>query len=543
MSHLCKEAALEGLMHTSYIRSLSYFLGLSTYLCLQTYTPAVVLAKKSVAIFLITPDEKKEAQELSAKLTWNLLQMAQKSAKAKGLELIDRGLYFSRSNALSAKRWRKRAKRVGDEGLESFSSDPESAGGTLLRASRFYEFAYKYYLDRKGMMNTLTLSGILQFRAGQKKRGIRFVRRGLQVYPTASLPTQLSAVEKKLVKAIRCQMSKDKPATLTVKARKGGGVVYINGNRVGVGETTIKLPPGKYMITMSKDGYRNWGRKLTLRVGQKKTVTASHQRSPRASFYRSLCETLEKKPVGEPLTDQMTSYLRTLRRQSVERLLIGCFAPSKNNKSGVVTWYSVDRDSKKATKAKGRIKGAEAAQKKVLTKMLKSIGLDAQSDLPAVNTFQFPASPGTCDDPMSIQIVKPKKVEPRKRPVPKVKKWNVAVGDWIVVYTKYGFRLQGKVVGVNHPVLTLAVATGRRAPSELKEVKISRKLAKWSWILGPKQEGGFRVGERLIVQTIYRVNVSGTLVSDDGDKIQIKTRQGVESIPWAAIRRLLRRDQ
>ncbi len=502
-------------------------------------SPTTAFAKDKLALFIITPKGNKVAQKTGAILNWMALQLAHKEAQQNDtFDFLDRGLFFSRSNALSARRWNQRASRSAADGYQMYTSEPANAASRLLRVSRFFEFAYKYYLQTDELRKALFFTGILQFRKGQKSRGIRTLKKAILLDPDAELPSEFDDNEKELIRAIKCQMGKQKTASIIIRTAPDGAV-YLNGRLVGFGSMTIdNLVPGEYFLTVARDGYRNWGRKVRLRPGQRRSIRSFNRRSPQYSFYSSLCSKLAACKEGEQLTDELKKALQMFRNQAVSRIFVGCFAPVADGESGYLNWYALSSQGN-AKKGVAKIPTGQASRVKSLLNALQSIGVQImETSLPPINQHRYFKTKGSCKDPRKIALRPLGEELQHSRPV-----WTESPGDHVVIYTRYGFRIQGTVIAINGSILTLQISSNYRDPAFLQEVKIDRKNVKWSFILGPQQEGGFRIGERLIVQTIYDLNIHGTLVADDGDRIRLRTKFGITSIPWSLIRRMIRRDQ
>ncbi len=58
--------------------------------------------------------------------------------------------------------------------------------------------------------------------------------------------------------------SLDKTGILNVASLPKGAQVYINGNLTSATNNAINLAPGKYTVTMSKDGYNNWQKDMLV---------------------------------------------------------------------------------------------------------------------------------------------------------------------------------------------------------------------------------------------------------------------------------------
>lgn len=60
--------------------------------------------------------------------------------------------------------------------------------------------------------------------------------------------------------------------TLVLRSNVVGDQVTINGKTYGATRLDLELEPGDYDVTISKDGYRSWSRKVTLEAGREMTL-------------------------------------------------------------------------------------------------------------------------------------------------------------------------------------------------------------------------------------------------------------------------------
>lgn len=508
---------------------------------------ANVEAKSVIALFVKTEASKASdaAKRTGAILNWMLRDMYRKGNNPKKL-MLDRGLFFSRSQALSARRWREKALGVAVEGYQSYLGDPAEALRFMYRAARFYEYAYTYAMNRQGSRKSLLYLGCLLYRKGRKKLGHRRLTQGILIEPNAAPPTSLNAAEQQLVQALRCRLGKAKLGTLKIKSRHAGNEVYVNGYLVGFGSMTMQVPPGEYYVKVTRDGYRHWGRRVRIRSGRTKRVSIYMRRSPRNRFYEGLCSNLLKSGSNEQLTDEMKKLGLTIKSgasASANRLIwVGCFKPAGNGSTGKVNWFSLDYAKSGASALKGSfsVSSGNSARWSALTKAFQKSGLKVSSSAKPPSSFMlYPAirTQAVCLNPDAIKLsplLPPKQNSSGG--------WLASVGDVVVVYTKYGFRLEGKVTAINGDNLTMQVAEGTNPP-ELRSVKLNRKIVKLHWGLGKAQHKGLHVGERLIVRSIHGLNVMGVVVSSNASALRLKTRQGVASMPWSSIKSVIKRDR
>lgn len=476
------------------------------------------------------------AQKASGEINWLLRQMAKADLKNKGERLLNRGLYFSNAEALAAGNWLRRANLALNEGMQNYSGDPSAALAPLLKANRFFEYTFAYFPVMKEMRRARLSAGLLYWRKGEKPRAMKMMQTGILLRPKdQSLPDELSEQEKEMIGAVRCNLSKAPLSTLTIQAKDPRTELYLNDKFVGFGKVVLKdLRPGEYMVKMMLDGYRHYKRKYQLRKSGR--VFARNRPGPRISFYEELCQKFPKIQNTEQLKDELKAAASALRIKgdTVKRLLIGCFQPSGDGSSGSLKWFSLQGEQMQ--KGTVSLNNSMRARVRSLRKLVSALGLQADTKEPELIQYASLAPQGTCKDPNNIELppLMPPKSEP---PV-----WTVSPGDSITLSTRYGFRMQGKVIAIEGDLLTLEVSRKKNDPEALRQVKINRKEVKWTFILGPKQEGGYRIGERLLVVTVFGIVVRGVLASDDGEKMRLQTNRGNEIIPWAMIRRVIRRD-
>jgi hypothetical protein len=506
-------------------------------LLLLTYSYAQA-KQEVIGLFVQTTDENEDAQKTGALLNW-LVREAVQRGETPGLALMDRGMFFSRSQALSAKKWLSQAMNVAEDGYQLYSGNPSTALQNLFRSAQFFEYSTVYALDRTSTRKSLLYLGCLLYRKGDRKLGWQRIAQGILLDPDASPPFDLNAEEQQLVQAVRCNLGQTKLGTLEIKMPKPTGEIYINGVFAGFGSSSFSLPPGNYFITVMHDGSRHWGRRMEVREAQKTTANVFFQRSPNADFYNNFCPTLLKSQQGEQLNDEMKKFAEFLQ---VQRLWIGCYQPDKGNEtSGQIRWMHIRRSGAswdKATTGSVKIGSSLTARWNALNSVLRGVTIQiAQNSPQHLMLYPILRTKGACIDPNVIQLnpLMPTKQEAKSG-------WLASVGDMIVVYTNYGFRLQGKVLRIEGDILTLQVAETKQPP-ELQAVRIYRRMVQHHWSLGPIQQRDCRVGERLMIHTIYGFQIQGTVVSANDDTLRIKTRQGLENIPWSIVDKLIRRDR
>lgn len=513
-------------------------------LCMSGLEYPMVHAKKPVAaLFVQTDGAKPEAQQTGALLNWMVQELYRRGNQQTAL--LDRGLFFSRSEALSGQRWRDQAAGVAEEGYQSYLGDPAEALRFMYRSARFYEYAYTYAMHRHGARKSLLYLGCLLYRKGDKSLGRRRLTQGILIEPTASPPTSLNAAEQQLVQAMRCRLGKAKRGKLKLKTPFPGVEVHVNGYLVGFGSLEVELPPGEYYVKATLDGYRHWGRRIEVRSGQTRNVSVYMQKSPRYTDYTTLCAKLNQSQAGEQLTDEMKKIRLTLQTGaagSVKLLWFGCFKPTGGGSAGTLTWFAANfaQPNVQALKGSFSVSAGFLARWNALGGSLKKTGAEiASTEVVSQSTMLYPAIPtsAVCIDPDAIQL------SPLLPPQQSSSGgWSVSVNDDVVVYTKYGFRLQGKVLDIKGNILILQVAE-ESEPAELQAVKINRDLVQLHWSLGKKQYRGYHIGERLVVRSVHGLTLLGNVVSSNPQGLRLKTKQGVESLPWPLIKQVLRRDR
>lgn len=501
-----------------------------------TLPAASASAKDVVGVFVQTVGGNAQAKKNGAMLNWIAREVVRRAQN--NVQLLNRGLFFSRSQALSAQRWRKKAANVAEEGYQSYLSDPAEALRFMFRAARFYEYAYTYAMDRQGTRKSLLYLGCLLYRKGSKKLGRRRLVQGILINPNASPPTDLNAAEQQLVRAVRCNLSKERTASLNVKVRSNSAEVYINGFLVGFGPQKVTVLPGEYYVKVTLDGYRHWGRRVKVRSGQTRNVRVYTRRSPRQQFYQNFCPKLMKSTESEQLTDEMRKIAMTMHSK---RLWVGCFEPTRSGASGKLKWFALNlNSSSKVQRGTASISSSLRVRWNTLGNAIKSLGVRVAPTASAPNSLRlFPKilARSSCLNPDAIKLsplLPPKRASSAG--------WLASVGDVIVVYTKYGFRLQGKVLAIEGSKLSLQVAQ-KSSPPELRTVKIDRSMVKLHWGLGKPQYQGYLIGERLVVQTKYKLNILGVVVSASEKRLRLKTKQGIENLPWSMLTKVVRRDR
>ncbi len=504
---------------------------------LAVVTPSWAHAKHRTAIFVQSLDTKNpNAQRTSGEINWLLRALTKPSLTAKGEALLNRGLFFSNAEALAAGNWLRRARLALNEGLQNYASDPSAALEPLLKAGRFLEYTFAYFPVIEQMRLSRLASGLLYWRKGEKPLGMKMMQTAILLNPTATeMPEAFSEQEKEMIAAVRCKVSEQPASTLTIQGFDPRTELYLNDKFVGLGKVELKdLRPGEYMIKMMLDGYRHYKRKFLL--GKSGRVFARNRPGPRIHFYEELCKKFPSIQNDEQLKDELKAAASTLRikKDHVTRFLVGCFQPSGGGNVGTLKWFALQND--RMQKGSLSIPSSTKARIRSFAKLISALGLSSKSKEPSM--FQYASLPpqSGCKEPNSIDL--PPLMPPKSDPP----MWTVSPGDAITLSTHHGFRLQGTVAAIDGETLTLEVSKKKSDPNALRQVKIQRKEVKWTFILGPKQEGGFRIGERLVVISIFGLVVHGVLAADDGEKMRLQTKHGNEIIPWSMIRRVIRRD-
>ena len=499
---------------------------------------SVAFAKDVYTIFVQEMGGNAVAKRTAAELAWLLREASKRDAAKKGLQPLDRGMFFSNAEALAAGAWLQRAERALQEGLQNYTSDPLAALEPLLKANRFYEFTFAYFPVTAQMQRARIAAGLLYLRKGERAQGLKVLQTGILLEPKkATEQPEISEKEKEMIEAASCHLASGTPASLLLESSHPGTELYLNDRFVGLGRAELTgLRAGTYMIKAMLDGYRHFKRSYTLGKGAKGRVSIRVRPGPRLRSYEELCEKFTKITDNEQLKDELKALASLLKSKTEEskRLLLGCFKPSGNGDTGSLLWFSLSQDAVK--KGTARITAEMSARLRAGGPLLQSLGLRAEGGVPSM--MQYPLLPqrSGCPDPSKIELpaLMPSRSEPPM--------WTVSPGDIITLSTRYGFRMQGKVTAIDGEVLTLEVSTNKRDNEALQRVQIHRKEVKWTFILGPKQEGGYRIGERLIILTVFGTSASGSLAADDGEKLRLQTKRGTEVFPWSMIRRVIRRD-
>jgi len=332
-------------------------------------------AATKFATFVISVDgSSQEAQKQGAILNWMVQRLTEhKGTQAAGLIPLDRGMFFSRSRALGARRWLRKAKAAMGEALKLYPGKPEEASSALRRVVQFYHYTHPYYMDRKQYQRSLMLLAMLLYRSKQKSQAWRLLSRGVLLDPTFVPTGKLSADEQKVVKAARCKLGKQNPSTLVVKTRRGARAVYLNGQLVGFGDQKITgLRAGEYYVQVREDGYRRWGRKrFRISPGATKTLRARNMRSSQHDFHSEMCKTLLPLKEGDRLTDKLKIMAQTA---GVKRLWVGCFKADSTGKAGNINWYFLKSPSSQGKLGAVPILGGFQAKFLILAKLMKALG-------------------------------------------------------------------------------------------------------------------------------------------------------------------------
>jgi hypothetical protein len=468
-----------------------------------------------------------KGKKTGAMLNWVMQRLVDhRASHAKGFRFMDRGLFFSKSRALGAKRWLKKAKRVYKQGLKSYASNADAATSAFRRASTFYHYAHPYYMTRKRYQSALLHLAMLQYQKKENESAWRHLSRGILLQPKVIPAGALRPVERKIIEAGRCKLANGNRGNLTIKTKDPAASVFINDQLVGFGTLTLRgLPAGEYYITVQQDGFRRWGRrKLRLQPGASKTVYARNFSSPQRRNYEAVCNDLMPLKEGEQLTDKLKDTALTFR---VQRLWFGCFKPDASGEAGDIHWFTIDKSKSSPVGKRGTIPmpSGLSTQVQLLSRMTSALGFPAPSTLPTkVNQYVILKKQGSCPNLSSL-----------------LGRLMAPVKKYVIVYTKYGFRIQGKLLKETASYISVGVA--QSGTGVLKEVRVPSNMVRFKWQLGPMQQEGFRIGERIVVQTIYGISTIGRLVSIDVEEVAIKTRYGVEKIKRGMIKKMVKRDR
>ncbi len=69
-------------------------------------------------------------------------------------------------------------------------------------------------------------------------------------------------------------------ATVVIKSDPVGGEITVGDKFMGTTQSTLKLAPGEHTISISKSGYKEWKRTITLNPGSEITLDASLEKLP-----------------------------------------------------------------------------------------------------------------------------------------------------------------------------------------------------------------------------------------------------------------------
>lgn len=69
-------------------------------------------------------------------------------------------------------------------------------------------------------------------------------------------------------------------ATLIVKSDPSGAEITIGEKFMGTTQSTLKLQPGEHIVTITKTGYKEWKRTITLNAGSEIKLEASLEKTP-----------------------------------------------------------------------------------------------------------------------------------------------------------------------------------------------------------------------------------------------------------------------
>ncbi len=409
-----------------------------------------------------------------------LLRLA---AKMGGVKLVDRGYFFSRSQALSAERWFQKAKSAAKSGLSALrSGDSQRASYQLVRAIRFFEFAHIYRFSPSMLRELLLRLSILHYRRGNSSSGWKTGVQGILLGPKQPWPEGLSEEERTLLSAVKCNLARKKVGRLYFYSPFKHAAIYVNGYFVGFGPRIVSLRPGTYLLRAEVDGFRFWGKKVKVREGRNSKVRLFFRRSPRADLYEEMCQKLLANDDPEYLIDEMKKNLELFQ---ASQLWIGCI--KANSKPPVAHWFS--KRSSKNSVEKGRmvIPTSDYSKWTLAVKIVRNFGASSPlpSTLPGYIGFpQLNASSSSCPDPNSILKSSRKKV---------------ASVDNSQVGGESSFTI--KVRNNN--------SSGKLLP-----------------------------GQRIIIQTKYFISIEGTVISVEKDSITLQTKYGREKIPRSWIKKI-----
>lgn len=490
-------------------------------------------AAEQAAFFVSTVDgSSAKARKTGALLDWMMTRLVDHEAsKKKGFTFLKRGLFFSKSRALGARKWMSRVKAPFREAMKSYTSKPAVALSAFRRASQFFHYAHPYYLQRSSYQTSLLHLSMLLYRKKEKESAWRFLTRGILMQPGVIPQGALRPAERKVIEAGRCRLANGNKANLIIKTKTPGTAVYINDHLVGFGTLRLNnLPAGEYYISTREAGYRRWGRKrFRLPAGATRTVYARNMSSPQASFYRSLCKELMLLKEGEQLNDKMKDVIRTLQLKSnKKRAWIGCYKPDKSQLGGTIHWFTARFTGDSGTAKRGTIPVPAGFEEKfqVLATLTRAMGYSTPSKLPS-SSMLYPILKKRASCPNFDTLLN---------------RFMHPIVKYVILYTKLGFRVQGRLIRKTQKNYFIEVASSTQ-PTELKTVKVPVSMVRFKWDLGGLQQQGFRLGERIVVQTIFGVSTSGTLVSIDVEEVKIKTKLGIESIQRPIIKSMFKRDR
>ena len=511
--------------------------------------PAMSVEARTVSLLVHSPKGKPAELRTSAQLQWLMQELSRKSIREQGLHLFNYGHFSSPSRTASSKTWDKRARNAAQQAASLYSSQSSDTTGALFRAHNFFKFGQVYFLDRDAYRKNYFLLGLTMFRDNNIGQAKKFIYSGHLLEPTKDSLNDLSGKENKVLKAMRCHLTKERPATLKLLSNSKDALIQLNGYSVGFGEVTLSnLRPGEYLIRMERAGYRPWGKRVYVGSGQSRTVRAYIGRSPRARLYNSLCTRLLDSKDPEKLKDTLNFFAQRLvdsKSEKTEKMFAGCFKGSGNGKQGTLSWYIYDKKAAKPIR-QGRISipASTTGRMKKLSSLLKTMSLQTQS-FDIKKRLVFPAIPAgaSCPPLNSIKLAPPK---PRVRiPTAPVSPWKsrVELGEQFAFTLNYGFVVQGKVLGYKAKKLKLQVVSKFSKPFLLRKMTLDFKEVKTIKKLGNKTSNGYHINERLVLMTVYGLMLEGVLISDDGIRLTLQTSRGRETLRWSEVKKVVRRDR
>ncbi|MEM1008537.1 MAG: PEGA domain-containing protein [Myxococcota bacterium] len=509
-------------------------LGLCLGLSLTVHS-APVKAKSQMGFFFHVTRGAGWTRSLAADLNRRVPEVFAETLRKRGITLVDRGLFFSRAEHLAAKNWLKRARLSLDEGLEQIKQN-EDPVESLQRASRFFEFAHAYFPVYPVLQKTNLHLGIALWKRALFVEAQTFLRHAILMAPQRDLGLSLRGAAKSLLNAVRCVLSQQKLSVVELRTRVRGASCWLNGRWVGSGRVVrLSLLPGTYLLRVRRDGYRRTKRVLHVRSGQNLAVDLRLRRGPRFQFFQARCQRLLRTRSMESVRDQ----LRFIREEVMGRsetgraqqgVFVGCLV-KKRGRLLRLYWFWYARRLRRGVL---RLSAREI-QKKIFSAVARVLKWPVPSSFsPPPVIFPRLLRQARCVSPKSIVFAKERRRARARARAAQL--WKVLPGDYISIAMRYGFFLQGKVEAIQGKKLILSASD----VDSSKHLSVFRQDVRWVFILGPKQQGGYRLGERLMVLTKMGIRLFGVLTSDDGHQLWLRTKLGTESIRWSWVAKVYR---